>query len=106
MYDYAVKLLVKEKKTEQEVIDSLINQGIDSESAIAVVQNLQAQIREVKNKQANKDMLYGALWCIGGTVVTFVSMAAAEGGGTYYMFWGAIIFGAVQFIRGAAAYKK
>lgn len=41
---------------------------------------------------ANKDMLYGALWCIGGTIGTLAEIG--------YIFWGAIIFGAFQFFRG------
>jgi len=44
------------------------------------------------NKRANKNMLYGALWCVGGIIAT-----AADFG---YIFWGAIMFGAIQFFRG------
>jgi len=52
---------------------------------------------------AEKRMLHGALWCIGGVAVTaFTYMAAASGpgGGTYVVAWGAIVFGAIQFFRG------
>jgi hypothetical protein len=37
-------------------------------------------------------MLYGALWCIGGIAGTVANIG--------FIFWGAIIFGAVQFIKG------
>lgn len=48
-----------------------------------------------------KDMLVGALWCIGGIVVTALTYSAAsEGGGTYVVAWGAILFGGIQFLRG------
>jgi hypothetical protein len=44
------------------------------------------------NESAKKDILYGALWCIGGIVAT-----AADIG---YIFWGAILFGGFQLIKG------
>ena len=47
-----------------------------------------------------KNMIYGALWCIGGIVVTVVTYSIASGGGTYIIAWGAIVFGAIQFFRG------
>jgi hypothetical protein len=47
-------------------------------------------------------MIFGALWCIGGIVITAVTFGAASGGGTYVVAWGAIIFGAIQFFRGLA----
>jgi hypothetical protein len=49
-------------------------------------------------------MLYGALWCIGGLVVTVISYSAANAGGRYVLAWGAIIFGAFQFLRGLFQY--
>ncbi len=51
-------------------------------------------------------MTYGALWFIGGLVVTVATYAAAIGGGTYVIAYGAIIYGIVQFIRGALEYNK
>lgn len=38
-------------------------------------------------------MIYGALWCIGGIIATVADIG--------FIFWGAIVFGAVQFIKGA-----
>jgi hypothetical protein len=37
-------------------------------------------------------MLFGALWCIGGIIATVSDLG--------YIFWGAIVFGAIQFFRG------
>ena len=51
------------------------------------------QINKVKKDQANKDMLYGALWCIGGIVMTVSDFG--------FYFWGAILFGGYQFLKGA-----
>jgi len=57
---------------------------------------------ESKKEKANKDMLHGALWCVGGIIVTAITYSAASGGGTYIVAWGAILFGAIQFLKGLA----
>lgn len=93
IYDYAVNLLIEQKKSPEEVKHILVKEGLDLESASVVVGNLEKQIKEAKKEGANKDMLYGALWCIGGTVATIADIG--------YIFWGAIVFGAFQFIKGA-----
>lgn len=102
LYEYAAQLLVKEKKSPEEVKANLVEMGMDNESADTIINNLLAQIEGVKKERANKDMIYGALWCIGGIIVTAVTYQAASGGGTYVVAWGAIIFGAVQFFKGLA----
>jgi hypothetical protein len=47
-----------------------------------------------------KDMLFGALWCLGGIIVTAATYGAARPGGSYIIAWGAILFGAIQCCRG------
>jgi len=50
---------------------------------------------------AGKNMLYGAIWCIGGIVVTAATYSSASSrGGTYIVAWGAIAFGGFQFLKG------
>lgn len=70
----------------------MLEQGLDEESASIVVSNLEQQIEDAKKERSNKDMLYGALWCIGGIIAT-----AADTG---FIFWGAIVFGGIQFFKG------
>ncbi len=54
---------------------------------------------------AKKSIIRGALWCVGGLIVTVVSYGEASGsrGGTYVVAWGAILFGGIRFIRGLMA---
>jgi hypothetical protein len=55
---------------------------------------------------AEKRMLHGAIWCIGGILVTLLTYAAAAnspGGGTYIVAWGAIVFGARRFFQGLSS---
>lgn len=94
VYNYAVNLMVNEKKNPAETKAALITQGLDEESAGIVVSNLEEQLSDAKKERAKKDMLYGALWCVGGIVAT-----AAHIG---FIFWGAIIFGGIQFFKGLA----
>lgn len=85
-----------------QIVTKLIDKGLDQESAGTVVSNL-ARVRSKALAEAGqKNMLYGALWCIGGIVVTALSytVASGSGGGKYVLAWGAIAFGAIQFIRG------
>ena len=91
IYAYAKNLLTNEKKDPEEVKIILIKQGIDKDGASIVVKNLITEQLE-KKELANKDMLYGALWCIGGIAGTVANIG--------FIFWGAIIFGAIQFIKG------
>jgi len=100
IYEYAANLMVKENKSAKETKTALLNQGLDEESASIVVTNLEQQIRDAKKERANKNMIYGALWCVGGIIVTVVTYSGASGGGTFVVAWGAILFGAIQFING------
>jgi hypothetical protein len=94
MFSYAANLLVQEKKSPEEVRAALKKIGLDEPTAVLVVDTLEKQIQAAKKESANKDMLYGALWCVGGIIAT-----AAHIG---FIFWGAIIFGAIQFFKGVA----
>jgi hypothetical protein len=94
IYDHAADLLVNGKKSESEVRQVLIDKGLDHEAAKVIVQNLSSQIFSAKKERANKDMLYGALWCVGGIVLTVADVG--------FIFWGAILFGGIQFFKGVA----
>jgi hypothetical protein len=94
MHAYAADLLVNQERTGIDVIDMLKQKGLTHETASDIVFDLQEQIKKAKRERANKDMLYGALWCIGGTILTVADIG--------FIFWGAIIFGAIQFFKGAS----
>lgn len=88
IYEFASNLLFKKNQGKQDVINELIKNNIDKENAEIVVNNLISS----RNERAEKDMLYGALWFIGGIIATVANFG--------YIFWGAIVFGAIQFARG------
>ncbi len=61
-----------------------------------------------RKEQAKKDMLSGAGIFILGLFVTIASfsMASSGSGGYYFLCWGPVIFGAIQFFKGLANYAK
>lgn len=100
VYEYAANLLFKENKSIAETKAAIISNGISEEIATLVVSNIIRQIKEAKTERAKKDITYGAIWCVGGIIVTAVTYSAASGGGTYVVAWGAILIGAIQLIKG------
>lgn len=86
--------------SEEEIVSMLEGEGLDQEAARKVVENLTSMRSEALRSSGTKNMIYGALWCVGGIAVTVATYNAATSGGTYVVAWGAILFGAIQFIRG------
>ncbi len=97
-YNQAADLLVNQKQSPQQAIALLMKNGISEHEATSAVEDLHGQIVTAKKKHAEKDMLYGGLWCIGGTIATMADIG--------FIFWGAIVFGGIQFIRGVINYPS
>ncbi len=73
--------------------------------AAAVVSNqsisLYRQEKVLLDQLGRRNMLFGGMWFVGGLIVTLGTMAmVSEGGGRFVIAWGAVIWGAIQFIRG------
>lgn len=85
---------------DRDIRANLEDQGLDADSAEAVVANLGRMRKEANQEAGRKNMMYGLLWCVGGALITAVTYSAAANGGTYVVTWGAIVFGAIQFFQG------
>jgi hypothetical protein len=59
---------------------------------------------ETQREAARKDMIFGAIWFLGGLFLTLLTITVSARGGI--LFWGAIGWGAVQFLRGAGNYGR
>ena len=73
------------------------------ERGTAFVTELRDTPDDPEGAAADKRVPYGALWCIGGILVTlfsYVSAASSPYGGTYIVAWGAIVFGALRVFQG------
>lgn len=60
----------------------------------------------VTKKTGITNMLVGGAFFLIGLIVTIVSYSSASSGGTYYLCWGAIIFGVIQFIQGLIQFLR
>lgn len=99
IYQYASDLKNIQNKNPFEVRKILIEKGVSPETATAVSESLNGNTDGGSGlKDGTKDMIFGALWCIGGTVLTLSNIG--------YIFYGAIIFGAIQFIKGLVNSQK
>lgn len=61
------------------------------------------EVSEESGKYVKK-IIFGALWAGGGTIATVASYGSVSGGGKYFIFWGAIIFGVIDMIIGLNGY--
>lgn len=87
--------------TADQIEDLLVEKkGLDRDSAASVVDDLLEMRSEALRRAGNQRMLRGAVVCILGIGVTVATYSLAANGGTYMVAWGAMIFGAVDFIRG------
>ncbi|WP_259067778.1 hypothetical protein HDF24_19015 [Mucilaginibacter sp. X4EP1] len=91
MYGYA-SVLFRKGMNPYEVKTALMDKGLDETNANYIVGSFEQQIDNAHKNRAQKDMLYGALWCVGGVVLTMAHIG--------FIFWGAIVFGAIRFFRG------
>jgi hypothetical protein len=78
---YLTNVVKQDNKDWVRVRDYSGNEGfIDGQTKIRVIPEVVKATKAI----GSKNMLYGALWCIGGIVVTVVTYSAASsGGGTY-----------------------
>jgi hypothetical protein len=54
-----------------------------------------------------KSMRNGILWAVGGAVITAATYRRASSqGGTYFVTWGAIVFGIYDFFKGLFGWLK
>ena len=85
------------------LIESLVAEGVSLEDANKIA-------RESVSSAAYRNALYGIggglIFMTGGAILTAVTYEAAEPGGTYFVFWGAIGIGALSFIGGLIMLAK
>ncbi len=102
VYVQAFRLL-RNGRSQPQAAAELQQTGLDSANAAAIVAKVDAfmnLMRTAYRQAGMKNIGIGMLWCVGGIIVTAVTFSMASGGGTYIVAWGAILFGAIQALRG------
>ena len=89
-----------------QIATSLTAQGFTQQDATLVVNRVNVQFRQAMAKISLRRAGIGALWCIGGSAVTYYTFASAANGGGYVIAWGAIIFGGYRMIAGLIGWLK
>ena len=75
-------------------------QGFDAAAASAIVTEAN-RTKDERRAAAKRGMIIGAVISgIGIAVTVGTYLAAANGGGTYVVWWGLIVVGAIRFFRG------
>ncbi len=95
LYQYAANLLASGKSGTE--VERLLLKGLAADDASTMVGELENPIQDARKAQAKKDMLHGGLWCVGGLALTLADVG--------FVFWGAILFGGIQFIKGVTNLK-
>ena len=48
----------------------------------------------------NNDIKWGIIWLVGGGFITLATYEAAANGGSYFVLWGAMIYGGYRVLKG------
>lgn len=100
--------LMKSGSPDSQVEKALMDKGLSQSSARTMISQLRTVRRNVLRKAALRDLLMGGAICIIGLVITTGTNSAAVSpmGGTYYIAWGAMLFGALQCVRGVLRFMQ
>jgi hypothetical protein len=69
------------------------------------VASVQLKVREARVRGYKRRMRNGILWAIGGVIVTGWTYVVAPDG-KYFVFWGAVIYGIIDFFSGLIGWLK
>lgn len=74
-----------------------IAEGLDGQGA---ARQDDSRSPRLPQQNINSDMIIGGIFFTGGLFLTGYTYMNASGGGKYFVTWGAILFGFIQFMRG------
>jgi hypothetical protein len=95
---YAVKLK-KDAGSGTQMQKRLVELGLTAEAADSLIHDGLEQVGQA-SRAGVKNLFFGALWFVGGLIVTVVTFNTASGGGTYFVAYGAILAGSFQSLFG------
>ena len=81
--EFVFHLIKEENITEEEVVSTMITFGYPEDFARQTYQFVFRKMKQIANIPARKNILYGSMWCLGGTILTLADVG--------YIFWGAIV---------------
>jgi hypothetical protein len=110
-----IRTMVNQRNSENFIIKSFAKKGIPEALVRSFYQEIinanktymssPEGIQELSLKY-KKRMLYGVLWTVGGLIASAISYSAASSGGTYFVFWGAVLYGIFDLLSGLFGWVK
>ena len=99
-FQYAAMELSNERSP-REVEKILVGKGVAPDDAKMVVADARYAIRKGRREKYKKRLTRGLIWTVLGVVITCGTyIFASELGGKFFLFYGAIIFGFIDFMIG------
>lgn len=87
------------------IVQEFINRGWPPQQAAGLVASVELTVREARAKGYKRRMLNGILWFLGGIFVTVWTYVFAYEG-KYYVAYGFVIYGIVDFFSGLIGWLK
>ena len=105
IWDYALN--EKEiNKTNLEIAEGLKGRGLDDKHAELIILGLENKATTLLKHHESQSTIGGVI-CVAGTVITLWTYSnATENGGSYFITWGAIVFGAIRLFTNISAQSK
>ena len=107
--DAALRRILTEVNAGQSLdgaIRTAMQEGIDEATARSAATEVKNQIVKAYKDRALRGMGFAALWFFGGLAVTGGTyyLAATNGGSSYFITWGAVIFGGLRLVTNGFSY--
>jgi TolB protein len=65
-----------------------------------------SEFRREMSRQGLRKMFFGLLWAVGGLTVTIYSITHPSNEGAFFIFWGAVLYGLIDFFMGLAQWLQ
>ena len=100
LFQYAAMELANHK-SRQQIEKELVSRGASPKDAKTIVADAQYALKKGRREKYKKRLVRGLIWTILGVVITCGTYAFADVlGGNFYLCYGAIIFGIIDFMIG------
>ncbi|MBI5953253.1 MAG: hypothetical protein HY865_16480 [Chloroflexi bacterium] len=100
LFEYAAMELAANKPN-REIEKSLLNRGVSLETARQIINDAKYAVKKARREKYKKRMTRGFSLIVVGVIITGCTFVFADSlGGKFVLFYGAIIFGVIDFVVG------
>ncbi|MFM6926708.1 MAG: hypothetical protein ACKOU7_14465 [Ferruginibacter sp.] len=100
------KALLKQDLEEDELIEELKKEGIDTHYAQLVIENVKGDIRD--RADARKLTFMGTFFIVGGIYINYFSylISVNANANTFLLLWGIVVVGILMLVRAFFLFRK